>query len=663
MNSSIIGLEDIINTGISGYHEYILDKPSCISFVSDNLCQMTGYLENEIVGSENDLFINMIHPADRDKYLAFIDKVSMQETSDSLLYRIIKKNGEIIYVKDSFTSKKSNGKMMGFSVLVDVSSEVEETENLNFFKEQIPCGFLRYTCEKQPKITYINQKLIDMLKLQEVVSGDDIKTELIGADVLLVVPIEERRRFSKYLNRVFMSDSPISGEMTLLCGDGNTLHVFGWITKIINEEGLPEYQSVCVDVTERFSRKYNNEKQRYLNAIAEVYDKIFEFNLEANTVKCIYCEDTSTFKRFENVAMQIDDALENWIITSCSTEDTDRVRNFFNDYCKKRLYEQGDTPPQVTYTAKSSDGTYKKYNGTFLKMDEKISFYGCRNVHESLEDANLKSENERLREDMKEIVMRFTDGLAAFELTAEGMVKPMYSSENVYGFFGFTEEEWMVLMNKESTIKEFIANSEASLGEFEALLRNGEAEFTYFDFKTEETKRIKAIVSRREMSLNASRYVMLYSLENKENEISVDNKNVTIRTFGYFDVFVGDVPIAFRNKKSKELLAILIDRKGGFVTSEEAINYLWEDEPVNTVTLSRYRKVALRLKNTLEEYGIVDIIESVDGKRRVVADKFRCDLYDYLSGKEEYSQLFKGSYLTNYSWSEVTLGELISERD
>ena len=259
--------------------------------------------------------------------------------------------------------------------------------------------------------------------------------------------------------------------------------------------------------------------------------------------------------------------------------------------------------------------------------------------------------------------MRFTDGLAAFELTAEGMVKPMYSSENVYGFFGFTEEEWMVLMNKESTIKEFIANSEASLGEFEELLRNGEAEFTYFDFKTEETKRIKAIVSRREMSLNASRYVMLYSLENKENEISVDNKNVTIRTFGYFDVFVGDVPIAFRNKKSKELLAILIDRKGGFVTSEEAINYLWEDEPVNTVTLSRYRKVALRLKNTLEEYGIVDIIESVDGKRRVVADKFRCDLYDYLSGKEEYSQLFKGSYLTNYSWSEVTLGELISERD
>ena len=126
----------------------------------------------------------------------------------------------------------------------------------------------------------------------------------------------------------------------------------------------------------------------------------------------------------------------------------------------------------------------------------------------------------------------------------------------------------------------------------------------------------------------------------------------------YFDVFVDGNPIAFRNKKSKELLALLVDRKGGYVTSEEAISFLWEDETVSTLTLSRYRKVALRLKSTLEEYGILDIIEAVDGKRRIVMDKVECDLYQYLSGKEEFAQLFKGSYLSNFSWGETTLGEL-----
>ena len=72
-------------------------------------------------------------------------------------------------------------------------------------------------------------------------------------------------------------------------------------------------------------------------------------------------------------------------------------------------------------------------------------------------------------------------------------------------------------------------------------------------------------------------------------------------------------------------------------------------------------KVALRLKNILEEYGIQEVMESVDGKRRIVTERVRCDLYEYLSGKEEFSQLFKGSYLTNYSWGENTLAELTGE--
>ena len=74
--------------------------------------------------------------------------------------------------------------------------------------------------------------------------------------------------------------------------------------------------------------------------------------------------------------------------------------------------------------------------------------------------------------------------------------------------------------------------------------------------------------------------------------------------------------------------------------------------------MARYRKVALRLKNILEEYGISEVVEAVDGKRRIVPEKVKCDLYDYLSGREEYAQLFKGSYLANYSWGENTLAQL-----
>ena len=227
--------------------------------------------------------------------------------------------------------------------------------------------------------------------------------------------------------------------------------------------------------------------------------------------------------------------------------------------------------------------------------------------------------------------------------------------------FGYTEKEWISLMANPVPVDNFVEYSEASYDDFRELLRSGEAEFTYFDYQLEKEREMKAICSQREYNGNSPRYVMLYSVDDSEpseRKNLPEKRTVSIRTFGYFDVFVGDKPIAFRNKKAKELFALLVDRKGGYVSSEEAISFLWENEPVNTVTLARYRKVALRLKNTLEEYGISYVIESVDGKRRIIMENVQCDLYNYLSGKEEYAQLFKGSYLTNYSWGETTLGEL-----
>ena len=169
------------------------------------------------------------------------------------------------------------------------------------------------------------------------------------------------------------------------------------------------------------------------------------------------------------------------------------------------------------------------------------------------------------------------------------------------------------------------------------------------------------------ISIKTAPYVSLFCCRKAYEDMQVrqirsafsgDGPEINIRTFGYFDVFVDGKAIAFRNQKSKELFALLVDRRGGFVSSEEAISFLWEDAPADQLMFSRYRKVALRLKKTLEEYGITDAVESVNGKRRIVPERVNCDLFDYLSGKEEHSQLFKGSYLSNYSWAETTLAEL-----
>lgn len=657
MSNLVKNMADILERQVCGFHQYILNVPLHLCYVSQNLCEMVGYGKNELLHESKDGYMQLVHPADREKYAAFLGDLSEREQTLTAEYRLLKKDGTVIFVRDQATSEKAeDGTRICSSILTDLTEMQNESNPLQLLQETIPCGFLRYTCEKQPKITYINQTMMKLLRFP---AGRADHLEIYKSNIFWMIPMEERVRFSNYLEQVYSADTPIAGEMALLRCDGTRAYIFGWITKTVNTQGIEEFQSVCMDITAQHQARKENETKRYLKALTNVYDKIFAFYPESNMVKCIHCGENSSFKVLENIAMQMDDALHKFIMETIAPEDRERVRAFFWDFCRKKHSESGAKPPQIFYKAKTSTGEIVPYSGIFIKMDTAASLYCCRRMQDAEETDALRSENDQLKENMKALVMRFSDGMAAFEVTMEGMVKPLYASENVCEFFGYTKEEWLSLTEKYTPMDSFVAYSEAAYEDFAALLRNGEAEFTYFDYTTATERRIKAICSQKEPNGNASRYVMLYSIQAAEEEKNPpEHSAVFIRTFGYFDVFVGEKPIAFRNKKSKELFALLVDRKGGYVTSEEAISFLWEEEPVNTVTLSRYRKVALRLKNTLEEYGISDVMESVDGKRRIVMEKVQCDLYQYLSGKEAYQQLFKGSYLTNYSWGEITLGEL-----
>lgn len=135
-------------------------------------------------------------------------------------------------------------------------------------------------------------------------------------------------------------------------------------------------------------------------------------------------------------------------------------------------------------------------------------------------------------------------------------------------------------------------------------------------------------------------------------------KRVFVRTFGYFDLFVDNEPLSFSSAKAKELLAILVDRRGGILSSSEAVSLLWEDEPLNKTTLSRYRKVALRLKQSLDKAEIGNILLSRNDGRCVDISRFTCDYYLYLEGADSGQGLFRGSYMNNYSWGETTLAAL-----
>lgn len=661
MENKIQNIEGILNRSVSGFHQYILSDPPRLSYVSRNLCGMTGFFEEEFLEGEQDGYGALVHPADQGRFADFLRELGMEERTLAVEYRIVKKDGGLLYVNDTSTSRRlEDGRMAADSVLTDLTRLKEDNNNLRFLNETIPCGFLKYTCEKQPKITYINEQMRQIFRFPESREGEIDYLELCRENIFLLIPMEGRSRFAGYLDRVYTQGVPLAGEMTVLRCDGTKARLFGWVTKNVDARGREEFQSVCMDVTDRHRKRKQREEERYLKALTDVYDTIFEYERVGGTVKCLYSRESVMFKRIENIPMQMEDATEKWILETVSGEDQAKVRDFFGSFYKGQLFRPDARPTQIQYRARSSDGLVRIYRGVFLETHGSSALFCCRRAQDGGEADSLRDENAALRENLQELIMRFTDGIAAFEVI-DGYVKPLYASDNVCGFFGFTREEWLSLMEKSSPIRTFVSRSPAAYEEFARLLEDGEAEFTYFDLGRGIERRIKAVCSRKAPGGPSPRYIMLYNVEGEKKEGAAVSGRVQIRTFGYFDVFVDGRPIAFRNKKSKELFALLVDRRGGYVSSEEAIGFLWEDEPVNPVTLARYRKVALRLKNILAEYGVPDVVETVEGKRRIVMDRVRCDLYDYLSGREEFSQLFMGSYLTNYSWGENTLAELTGQ--
>lgn len=630
-----------------------------IDFVNKKLCEFTGYDKEFFISSDSDKFRFLVFKSDQKKYDGNIKQLCEKAQTLFLEYRLKNKKGQLFYVKEEATSVFTDSQAYIISTFSDITELKNQNENLLFLNKVLPCGIARFTYSEQAKITYLNEQMKAILKLPKDV---ETNTYIENSNLYFMIPPQDRRKFQLFLKQVFLNDKAIMGQMNVLRFDGSIARLHGWVAKIKNKNGQDEFQSVCVDITDTYNQQKENFTDKYIQALSEVYDRIFEYDFSKRTVTYLKGNGISSFSAVKNIPMQMQEAIENWINNTIPPQDQNRVKDFFQNVIKHKNSNQSQTLPLIKYTALSNEGKFKNYLGVFIKLDDDTSLFCCRNVTDKkflLQDESSVN-NFQDKANIQQVNSPFSDGIIAFEINNE-LVRPMYTSENICKFFGYSLEEWLSLSKNPKPLKEFVTHSNVAFQDFLNLIKNGEAEFTYFDQNLKSTNKVKAISSKLGSKENETQYIFLYNIYHKEKKLSKKN-SVFIRTFGYFDVFIDDKPILFRNKKSKELLALLVDRKGGYITSEEAISFLWEDEPASTITLARYRKVALRLKNTLEEYNIANIIESVDGKRRLVLENVKCDLFDYLENQKENAHLFKGSYLTNFSWGETTLGELLAEK-
>lgn len=137
---------------------------------------------------------------------------------------------------------------------------------------------------------------------------------------------------------------------------------------------------------------------------------------------------------------------------------------------------------------------------------------------------------------------------------------------------------------------------------------------------------------------------------------------LTVRCFGRFDVFKGNEPVIFRRKKSKELLAYLIDRQGAACSGNELAMALWEKENNEKAEYNRIRVLINDLRSTLKEIGMEQVLIREHRELAVRTDLIDCDYYRMLEGDMDAVNSYQGRYMEEYSWAEITKAGLEFKR-
>lgn len=166
---------------------------------------------------------------------------------------------------------------------------------------------------------------------------------------------------------------------------------------------------------------------------------------------------------------------------------------------------------------------------------------------------------------------------------------------------------------------------------------------------------------RDALSLHASGYLkkpitaddVLAEMENLRHPPRPSGKRVRFQTFGNFEVFIDGKPVVFARGKTKEYLAYLVDR-GTVCTGAEIAAALWEDKNQNAYL----RKLRKDLLDTFQAANCAEVLIHEWNQHGIRPELVDCDYYDWKQGIPSAINAYRGEYMAQYSWAEVTHASL-----
>ena len=140
------------------------------------------------------------------------------------------------------------------------------------------------------------------------------------------------------------------------------------------------------------------------------------------------------------------------------------------------------------------------------------------------------------------------------------------------------------------------------------------------------------------------------------------HKDLYIQTFGRFLLLHKDNPVPLSGK-SKEILALVVTRRGKEISNEEIYRTIWEDRPYGNNEMTVYYNALSRLKKALKKANLESLLISTQRGQMVNTAMFDCDYYAWQDKNMCERDRFEGEFLAEYSWGEYLLANMINQNE
>ncbi|UCH51074.1 MAG: PAS domain S-box protein [Chloroflexota bacterium] len=354
--------------------------------------ELTGYSESELLGKYS---LDLVHPEDKETVREKAIESLKVGSPLPYEYRLVKKNGEIIWVLEKVTSMEYKGKRATVGSFMNITERklVEEAleKSQAIYRSVVETGAAGVLVgDLNGNMAFVNEAFCNILGYsQEELTGKPF------ADFLH--PDDKEMVMEKFMEGLANPEPGYQLEFRAIHKDGHAIWIYPSVSPIFHDEVLSAGMAIVFDITERkqLEEAVKESEERYRTILEEIQDSYFEVDLAGNLtfVNDAMCR-TMGYSREELVGM-------NYRVFAVE-EDAETVYRDFN-----RVYNTGEPIKGLSYKFIQKNGTvgFGELSISAIKNEEGkvIAFRGV---------ARDVTERKRLEQELAEIATHdFLTGL------------------------------------------------------------------------------------------------------------------------------------------------------------------------------------------------------------------------------------------------------------